>query len=170
MTDHRIESLEARLARLEDLQALKTLMDNYHQRCDAFEWTEWAESFAEDAVVEARDAAGVVQSFGVMRGRQAVYETCRDNMAIYAAIQHIIVNLNFKVTGDVATGTANLVFVAVADRARPDDFYMSGGRYEWTFARTPQGWKISTAVLDFLWNNGSDDGGLFGQDHERASA
>jgi len=158
----------ARLQRLEDELALRVLINNYHWQADRFDWRAWAECFTEDAEF---DFAG---EFGTMRGRQAIHDTCKANMDhVYEAMQHVMVNLEFELTGaDSATGHGNLIFTAVPERAKPEQNFQSGGRYEWTFARTANGWRIAKARLEFIWTRGDNIGEVFsgGRPETAASA
>jgi ketosteroid isomerase-like protein len=150
------ESFENRLQRIEDERAIEKLINTYHKRADAFDWVGWAQSFTEDALFEF--AGG----FGVMHGRQEIHDTCKGQMDhVYRVMQHIMVNLDFEVTGDRATGTGNLIFVGVPDAQQASSYFMSGGRYRWKFARTNAGWKIAEAFLEFIWNNGADAAAVF---------
>lgn len=143
---------------LRDNLLLEKLINNYHWRADQFDWAGWADSFTEDSVFE------FVGGFGVMTGKQQIHDTCKGNMDhVYEIMQHVMVNLDFEITGaDTATGHGNLVFSALPDASRPTRYYQSGGRYEWRFRRTPQGWKIAHTRLQFLWNNGADQDAVFG--------
>lgn len=159
------ESLESRLQRIEDDRALTKLINTYHKRADAFDWNGWAETFTEDAVFEF--AGG----FGRMCGRKDIHDKCKGAMDhVYNVMQHIMVNLDFEVTGDRATGTGNLIFVGIGDEHQPAAFYMAGGRYRWAFLRTQEGWKIADAFLEFIWNNGADEDAVFVPGENRDAA
>ena len=149
--------LAARLDRVETLAALEKLINAYHWHADHFEWKAWAECFTEDATF---DLPG---TFGLMKGRQAIHDTCKGNMDhVYDTMQHVMVNLDFEILGpDTASGRGNLVFSAVPDRRRPDQPYRAGGRYTWRFRKTAEGWKIADATLVFLWNSGNDADAVF---------
>lgn len=140
-----------------DLLLLQKLINNYHWQADHFEWAAWAASFTEDAEF---DLPG---TFGLMRGRQAIHDTCKGNMDhVYQTMQHVMVNLDFDIDGsDTARGHGNLIFTAVPDATKPHQYYQAGGRYTWEFRRTDGGWRISRARLDFLWNNGGDQADVF---------
>lgn len=135
-------------SRAEDRRLLETLINTYHWRVDHFDWAGWGECFTEDAVFDMPD------SFGRMAGRVEIRDTCRDNTGgAYKALQHVIVNLALEFTGpDTANGHGNLLFTAVPDPARPANYHQAGGRYTWEFRRTADGWRISRARLDLLWN------------------
>lgn len=159
------ESLETRIARIEDLRAITTLMNTYCARADAFDWVGWALTFTDDSVFEFPGA------FGTMRGRDEIRETCKGLMdPVYDVMQHLMSNFEFELTGpDSAIGHGNLVFTGIADPAKQNQYFMSGGRYDWKFERTADGWRIAHTRLDFIWNNGADEDQVFA-DREAAQA
>ena len=144
-------------ARLQDYVLLEKLINDYHWRADQFDWVGWANSFTDDAVFE------LPSTFGKLCSRQEIHDVCKGNMDhVYSTMQHVIVNLDFDVTGpDTATGHGNLLFTAVPDAAKLHQYYQAGGRYLWNFRRTASGWRICHARLDFLWNNGGDQAAVF---------
>ena len=147
----------AKIKYLDDQLQLRKLINTYHWRADHHDWEGWSQTFTEDAVFD------LPNSFGLLNGRKEIHDVCKGNMAhIYKIMQHIMVNLDFEITGpDSATGHANLIFTALADPSKPTQFVQSGGRYNWEFKRTPAGWRIHRARLDFLWNNGGDKEAVF---------
>lgn len=151
------DNIEQQLQRMQAELDLKALINAYHWRADQFDWQGWSECFTEDAEFD------FVGAFGVMRGRDEIRETCKGNMDhIYQVMQHIMVNLHFELgDADNASGRGNLIFIGVPDASKQDQNYMSGGRYEWRFKRTPQGWKIAHTRLQFLWTKGEDVGAVF---------
>lgn len=143
---------DARIGYLEDQLQLQKLINTYHWRADQLDWQGWSETFTEDAVFDLPNA------FGLLKGRKQIHDICKGNMAhVYKAMQHIMVNLDFEITGaDSASGRANLIFSGIADPAKPTEYVQSGGRYQWEFRRTRDGWRIAKAHLIFLWSNGGD--------------
>lgn len=158
-------ALELRIRLLEDESALRKLINTYHKRADAFEWEAWAACFTDDAVFV------LAGTFGTLHGRQQILEVCKGQMDhIYQVHQHIMVNLDFDIDGgDSAGGTGNLIFTALADAGDQARYYQAGGRYQWKFRRTGQGWRIAEARLDFLWNNGADEDAVFADREARSS-
>jgi SnoaL-like domain len=151
--------LESRLQLLEDELALRRLINSYTKRGDVFDWKGWADLFTESATFTIPGA------FGTLRGRQEIHDISKSKLdGVFATTQHFIVNLDFDVNGDTAEGTGTLIYAAVADNDKPSEYYMSGGRYKWTFTRTRAGWRIAKAHLDFLWNNSSGGESLFDAD------
>lgn len=145
------------IERLEVESDVKKLMNTYCSLADQFRWEEWAECFCEDTVFDIPNA------FGNLKGRKEILATCKGNMDhIYAEMQHYIVNVSVDVLSkDKATATGNLIFVGIPDAAKPTQYYQSGGRYQWEFTKGEEGWRISRAVLNFLWNNGQDSDSVF---------
>jgi uncharacterized protein (TIGR02246 family) len=143
------KSLESRLQSLEDERSLRRLIASYTQRGDALDWEGWAELFAEDAVFTIPGA------FGTLTGRKEIHDVSKAALGtVYQTTQHYIINLDFDLDGDRATGRGDLIYSALPDRDRPTGYYLTGGRYTWTFARKAAGWRIQEATLNFLWNNG----------------
>lgn len=153
-----MSDLAERLARLETIQDLTRLINSYHQTADRFDWEDWATHFTDDAVFVFE------HGFGEMAGREGILEICKSSMdPFYDLMQHIMVNLDFEITGpDTASGRANLIFTAIFDSEKRDNYYQAGGIYRWDFRKTAEkGWLISKAYLDFVWNNGNDQGSVF---------
>jgi hypothetical protein len=151
--------LEQRLRLQEDRQALESLINDYLTLADSTRWVEWSETFTEDAQFDLPNA------FGLMRGRQEIYDTCVGKMdTAWAITQHMIVNCDFDVEGDSATGSANIIFTGVPPGGARDKSYMMGGIYRWKFVRTAAGWKIADAWEEFLWNNGTEESEIFVKD------
>lgn len=147
---------EARLRHLEDKRALERLILDYLQRADARQWRAWLETFTPAANFD------LPNSFGLMRGQQEIYDTCVGKMeGTWAETQHMIVNTDFDIDGDHATGTANICFAGVPAGGAPADVYTMGGRYRWRFVRTADGWKIDDAWEEFIWNNGAGPKAVF---------
>lgn len=143
--------------RLEIESEVKKLMDTYCNLADSFRWEEWASCFEEDAVFD------LPNTFGKLNGRIDILRKCKGSMdSIYAGMQHYIVNVCVDVCdASTAKATGNLIFVGVPDLSKPTEYYQSGGRYQWEFVKKNGKWRISNAVLDFIWNNGRDLGSVF---------
>jgi ketosteroid isomerase-like protein len=158
--------LEARLQELEDQLALTKLINSYHRRADAFDWEAWADCFTEDAEFD------FANEFGTMCGRRVIHDVCKSNMDhVYEVMQHVMVNLDFEVTGaDTAIGHGNLIFTALPHADQPHLNFQSGGRYDWEFKRTLDGWRIAKAHLDFIWSQGENVGAVFSEGDAPAKA
>ena len=103
-------SVEERLARQEDIEAIKNLKSWYAECADAkytddhrkkpsaeLDTVAWKQAtcFTEDAEWEAGQ-------FGTLRGRQALYESFRSKPWLFT--MHFFVNPRIEVHGDLATG------------------------------------------------------------------
>lgn len=151
--------LERRIQKIEDNLALNKLINDYLTLADQRRWQEWSETFTEDAIFD------LPNSFGIMRGRQEIYDICVGKMeGVWADTQHMIVNTDFDVAGDTAKGTANIIFTGLPTGASETEYYMMGGRYRWQFVRTASGWKIADAWEEFIWNNGTPLKSVFDSD------
>ena len=143
-----VAELERRIRSIEDELALGRLINTYHKTADAFDWRGWSECFSENAIF--------VNQFGPHHGRKEIRELCAKRFGkAFKVFQHIIVNLLFQVSGDSATGSGNLIFVGMRDENKKSNYFLGGGRYEWQFIRTAEGWKIEHGDLTFLWDNTS---------------
>lgn len=160
------QNIEHRLKLVEDELAIQKLMNTYCKRADAFDWIGWAETFTEDSIFEFDGG------FGTMRGKAEILEKCRGSMDhVYSSFIHYIVSVDVDVDGsDTAVGTGNIIFAALTDDEKPTAYYLSGGRYKWTFKRTVEGWRIAQTKLRFIWNNGNDQDAVFVPDDEKAAA
>ena len=81
--------------RSDDQLALNKLVNAYHWHAEPFDWDAWADCHT---VTAEFDFAG---ELGVMRGRREILETCMDH--VYDTMQHVMMNLEFEITGDAAT-------------------------------------------------------------------
>ncbi|QUT06821.1 nuclear transport factor 2 family protein [Sphingobium phenoxybenzoativorans] len=149
-----------RLERLEAKADLNALVQRYVTTADRRQWREWSQCFTENAQFD------LPNSFGLMKGRQEIYDICVGKMDhAWADTQHNVVSRDFKVDGDTATGSANIFFSGLPVGADPTQSYAMGGRYRWQFTRNPAGeWAIADAWEEFIWNNGSEQQAVFAQD------
>jgi hypothetical protein len=154
LTDY-VQQLEARLRVLEDKEALGALMNRYCRTSDAKDWYAWSLCFVEDAEFE-------FGPFGTHHGRQKIREVCEAAEEPYLSMQHSMTNMQFEIDGDTATGTAYLWFAGVQDPQNPSKHYDIGGPYEWTFRRTPEGWRLSRMHLRVVWTQGDQEQSVFG--------
>ena len=156
----------SQFSELDDQLALQKLINRYHWCADQFDWRAWADCFTPDAEFD------FAAEFGTMCGRDQIHDICKGNMDhVYEAMQPVRVNLDFEITGaDTAVGHGNLIFTAIPERARPEQNFQSGGRYNWEFARTADGWRIAKARLEFIWKRGDNVGDVFQASTPQAGA
>ncbi|KAL7916692.1 hypothetical protein GGI35DRAFT_433839 [Trichoderma velutinum] len=150
---HTLESLHKRLALLEDINALHTLMSRYSNSSDNHDWDGFADCFVPNGVLGVGDWGDIV-------GRENIKQAASAENA-YQGLYHSISNLNFIVHGNTATGTGYLHFVATMDLQKPHGSFSRGARYKFEYQRTDDGWRIQSMHSDNIWSQGIDPHGLF---------
>ncbi|MFZ3468231.1 nuclear transport factor 2 family protein [Streptomyces sp. 4.24] len=150
MTGGTSEDLLCRLRVLEDKEALRRLMIRGWRALDGKDWRTWIECWAEDAVLE-------FGPWGEIRGREAVRAKVEEAEAHFPSMQHHILNMDFQVDGDRATGIGYMWFVAVTHTGPGVSPYSMGGPYDWDFRRHPEGgWLLARQRLGVWWTDGDD--------------
>lgn len=144
MTDAELASVVARLQLLEDIEALRGLVNDYARTADAPNWDAWQQLWTEDAVFS-------YGPYGDIEGAKAIREACEAGNAALQRQMHYLTNVQFKVDGDTATGEGYLLHVGIPRTDRPREHADFGTPYRWEFARTADGWKISAETLDVVW-------------------
>lgn len=69
--------------------------------------------------------------------------------------QHLVCNHQVAVNGDTATSRCYLQAQHVRRNAQNGRNYLVAGRYEDSWARTPQGWRIAHRRLVVMWTDGN---------------
>ncbi|MEU3186716.1 nuclear transport factor 2 family protein [Streptomyces sp. NPDC006923] len=162
------DGLMARLRRLEDKERLRSLMIRGWRALDARDWETWIACWTDHALME----------FGPwppIRGREEILRVVSEAEAPYDSMQHHILNMEFDVVGDTATGIGYMWFVAVPEPHLRDRPYAMGGPYAWEFVRTADGWRLSRQRLGVSWETGEDPTRAFSEqslpsDHEQSRA
>ncbi|MFG2973308.1 nuclear transport factor 2 family protein [Streptomyces sp. NPDC048331] len=156
MTAAPYEDLLRRLRVLEDKQALRRLMIRGWRALDRKDWRAWIECWAEDAVLE-------FEPWGEIHGRDAVRAKVEQAEAHFPSMQHHILNMDFQVEGDRATGVGYMWFVAVTGSGRNPAPYSMGGPYDWDYRRAPDGgWLLTRQRLGVWWTDGEETPQGFG--------
>lgn len=128
-------SLEARIARLEDIEALRDLRMRYHYCVNENRFGDAAVYFTDDAF----------SSFGTMieaTGRDAIaamFDKLQNNVTF---IRQFITNHIVEVDGDTGTGISYLD----ARYAQAGVSIIAAVRYDDRYRRTAEGWKFSSMV------------------------
>jgi uncharacterized protein (TIGR02246 family) len=126
--------VEARLRRLEDLEAIRALRIAYGRCLDAKDFGGIAELFTEDGEI--------VAPLGVARGRRAIAETLVNRLEEIPAGYHYYSNTTIELDGDRATMWVMFAYVQPDSEAWPkawltghynDDVVRIDGR--WLFER-----------------------------------
>ncbi|MGW7579026.1 nuclear transport factor 2 family protein [Streptomyces sp. NPDC054765] len=155
MTDNTgTADLVRRLQALEDKEALRTLMTTGWRALDRKDWQTWTDCWSEHAVLE-------FAPWGTVRGKEAIRAKVTAAESSCAAMQHHLLNMQFEVRGERASGSGYMWFVAVHDEERPDDHYAMGGPYEWEYEKSEDGWRLTVQRLGVSWRAGQDVSGAF---------
>jgi ketosteroid isomerase-like protein len=144
MTEVEMAAVVARLQRLEDIEALRALVNEYARTADAPDWDAWQRLWTEDAVFS-------YGPYGDIQGAKAIRDACESGNATLQRQMHYLTNVQFKVDGDAATGEGYLLHVGIPRTDTPGEHADFGTPYRWEFVRTADGWKISGEVLDVVW-------------------
>lgn len=141
-------SLEDRIRRLEDIEAVRVLMARYQQACDGWrgEGTHRdpaaiAELFTEDGIwdVTAREPAPC--------GHEAIAALAKD-LQVVPWIVHMVLNPIVDVDGDVAT--AQFKALTRVKRGGSSEPMWSLGNYRAVASRTLQGWRFRSLLFEPL--------------------
>ena len=144
MADGEMATMVARLQLLEDIEALRRLVNEYARTADAPDWDTWQQLWTEDAVFS-------YGPYGDIEGAKAIRDACEAGNAALQRQMHYVTNVQFKVDGDSATGEGYLFHVGIPSTDRPREHTDFGTPYRWEFTRTTEGWKISAEKLDVVW-------------------
>ena len=152
MADHTqlVLDLQRRLQRLEDKDAIVSLLHRYCKMADSHQWADYAACFAEDGVVRFDDWNDVV-------GRDQIASLIGGGLGRFQGLQHSLTNIDLAIDGDAATGNCYLWFAATLDTTKPHEHQGFGGPYELSFARTAEGWRIASLKLRKIWSQSTDN-------------
>jgi len=140
------ETLEARLQRLEDREAIRRLLMDYGRFLDQRNFVAFSQLFSEK---EGEWIGGM----GRAKGSQAILPLMEDTIGtdskgLGAPNYHLFSNEMISVDGDRAEATTKWIFMVQGEAGRPQMFYL--GHYEDTFIREKGDWKFlsRTAYAD----------------------
>jgi ketosteroid isomerase-like protein len=133
---------------LEDKQAVTEVCHRYALAVDTKDWAMLATCFQPkaNAFFEGLDAC---------HGYPAIEKMIIGNIEPLTSSQHLIGNALVGVEGDSATASCYLQAQHRKDGVRGGDLFTYAGRYENTFVRTPEGWRIVELKLHTMWRAGN---------------
>jgi len=140
----RLEMLEARLRRLEDIEAIRRLKAAYCA-CGDGGWPEhgpshmgpFADLFVEDAVWDGRPIAAFAE------GREAIHELVVLGSRPIPFVMHNVMNPEIDIAADGNTATGK--WHVIAPLSRPDgSSHLIFGTYDERYVRTAQGWRFQS--------------------------
>lgn len=150
-----LDALLTRLQRLEDKDALATLLNRYCKTADDHQWDDYANCFLPDGILR-------FESWPEVAGVEKIAAIARNAEDRFQGLQHSMTNMEFVLDGDKAQGTCYLWFSATMDTTKPREHHAFGGHYRFTFKRTSDGWKIATMNLKKIWAQNEDSQQVFG--------
>ena len=128
-------TLEARLARLEDIEAIRQLKARYCEICDDNHDPDLIISiFTEDAVWEAR-------GIGRAEGHQEIRELFQRFQQSISFSQHMTMNPRIEVAGETATGV--WYFFGPFTMRKGNRAVWQAARYHESYRKHDDEWKIS---------------------------
>ncbi len=138
--------LAARLAALEDRQAVSDLMLAFGAALDAKDWDAYADLFLPDGdfIIEGQPR----------HGREEIVAGPRRDLDRYATLQHYSTNHKVALDGDTATSSHYLIAVHIPDAGDHFKHGDAGGRYDCRCVRTADGWRFAGVELTPLWRAG----------------
>ncbi len=138
MTDSDLADLQRRVRHLEDIEAIRTLRNQYHSCINDGRYADIAALFTQDAVVELGYLARYDGLEAIDRGFSGMGE--RERFFIKQFIHSHMV----AVTGDRATGTSYLD----ARYGRYGVSYLVSGRYDDVYVRHAGKWLFQAMILE----------------------
>jgi len=134
------ESIEARVARLEDLEAIRALLADYRRHLDGKDFRAYASLFAregefiagEDDTIRARGPEAI---FALVDGMRGTLLTDRGGDDVHVAVNEVI-----ELDGDRATATSTWVYLIRGGDDAPEVSKI--GHYEDLLTREDGGWKF----------------------------
>lgn len=143
-------NIARRLAALEAHEAIRTLKARYAEAVDRCIEAPTAQSAAAVADLFTEDAVADYSQFGRPEGRAAIADFFRGVLpAVAAWTRHNMMNPIVEVNDGVASGRWYAIVYGVFKSnpsAGPQTLWV---RYEDTYQKTEQGWKIRTLLVHF---------------------
>jgi ketosteroid isomerase-like protein len=135
-----VESIEARLARLEDLEEIRELFADYRRYLDGKDFRAYAGLFASDGEFVAGEndtirATGPEAIFALVDGMRGTLLTDRGGDDVHVAVNEVI-----ELDGDRATATSTWVYLIRGEGDLPEVSKI--GHYEDLLTREDGHWKF----------------------------
>jgi hypothetical protein len=131
-----ITALEARVQRLEDMEAIRQLFIEYGRLADEKDWVGYSELFVEEGTFDSPHSVGTVT--GSQEIRERLGSAYGDDPA--DAI-HLFDNVEIEVEGDRATAKSCWTYLRPGANGYPPQVLMFG-QYRDVLVRTDAGWKF----------------------------
>ena len=132
--------IEARIQRLEDLEAIRRLKAQYCKYADENSddaGRSFSELFTEDAILDEGEELGIV------KGKKALYNVHRHFWKGLKLNQHLVFSPVIDVVGDRATGKWRLLQLVHSVSGGNEEAFWACGNYDEVYRRTSDGWKFA---------------------------
>ena len=129
-------TVEERLQRLEDFEAIRALIAEYRRALDEKDFEAYADLFGDDGEfiadggVHARGREEILAMLADLQSKGALTVAADDD-------RHLVANTEIRLDGDRATASSTWVYLT-----RADGLAMVG-RYADTLRRTSDGWRFA---------------------------
>ncbi len=135
-------SLEARIQRLEDIEAIRTLLVSYGRDLDRRDFKAYGDLFARDGEW--------IGGFPAGRGPEGIRASMEKVLgvksgAVWTSHHHLLTNMIIDVHGDTAVAWSRWSFVGPSDKDTPVVLY--SGRYDDNLIREDGVWKFQRRVV-----------------------
>ncbi len=134
------ESVEARLQRLEDREAIRKVIMDYGRFLDGRDFLAFSRLFA-------NNGGEWVGGMGSAKGPAAIRKLMEDSIGIKSRGTnfHLFTNESIQVDADHATALTKWIFVVQGPDKRPQLVYL--GHYDDTFVREEGAWKFQRRIV-----------------------
>ncbi|MER5348383.1 nuclear transport factor 2 family protein [Streptomyces mirabilis] len=148
------DSLEARIQRLEDRNAIVDVVIKYATSIDEADWEGYASIFTDPVHVDFSEAGLPASDFP----RDQFISFAAQGLGAWTARQHI--SPNHRVVFDETDPDKAICYSYMYAQhylkdAPSGDFYLMRGSYDNHMVRTPDGWKIASLTQHIGWLEGN---------------
>ena len=130
------------LQAIEDRIAAEDLLTRYATAVDRRDWEQYRSIFTTDAEIDYTSAGGIAGTV------DEIVEFLSTSLEMFEMTQHLVSNIDLKVTGDSATVTA---MFNNPMRLPGGDTWFTGGWYHHDLVRTADGWRSRKLREESAW-------------------
>lgn len=146
-------AMEQRIQRLEDLAAIKYLVDTFSNLADDKDVAGQMPLFTEDATVDTYFGDTL---FASMRGREEIGKVFSGFIANFEALYHVNGQMTVDIDGDRASSTHYCLVVLVSDEQGKKSKNFNGVIYKDEYVRRDGQWLIAKRLARFTWRDVSE--------------
>ena len=138
----RLASLERKISRLEDIEAIRSLLVTYANFNDTDDWDRFGSIFADDAHLV------ITAPFNVdVRSPEAVVTANRGFGDVFRKRRHNIFNVGI----DPEQGSGGANFMATFIEIQKNQSMICEGNYRFKFVRENGHWRIGEQIIDIVY-------------------